>query len=463
MIAALREIYSSEKLLVAFVSIWAAVFLTTIKLLVGFHSGSLGIIAEAAHSGMDLGAAIITFWAVRASSRPPDHKHQFGHDKFENLAALFETLILIATCFWIAYEAVEKLLGVTTEIKHSIWTYGVMLISIGVDTGRTRALTRVAKKYKSQALEADALHFKTDIMSSMVVIIGLIAAQLGFLLADPVAALIVSAFVLVQSFRLGKNCIEALLDTAPEEIEDQVAKIFKETEENVSFDNLRIRGSKHKPFINLDMSIGRLLTFEESHKLVHKIQNQIKTVIPGSDVVIHANPVRDDEKEKIFDALRFRAHESNIHIHHIHITEVDEKYLVEFHMECAKNWTLDKAISVSENLKKLIYSELRNIKDIHIHLEETYDFDRAENISGQFKKEITEIRKETLDLPNIQDCYDIMIMRMSDESLSLSLHCVLSKELSIKQVHLSTNEVETALKQKYPQFRRVLIHAEPLN
>ena len=161
-----------EKKTVALSSIVAAVFLTGFKFVVGFITGSLGLLSEALHSCLDLMAAVITFFSVRISDKPADEKHNFGHGKVENLSALIQTMLLLVTCVWIVYEALHRLITKNVEIEVNIWAYVVIISSIIVDFSRSRVLNRVAKKYNSQALEADALHFSTDIWSSCVVLLG---------------------------------------------------------------------------------------------------------------------------------------------------------------------------------------------------------------------------------------------------------------------------------------------------
>lgn len=213
----------SEKKSVALTSVLAAVALTTFKIIVGLMTGSLGILAEAAHSGLDLVAALVTFLAVRVSGKPADEEHRYGHGKIENLSALFETLLLLLTCVWIIDEAVQRIFFQNVAVEVSIWSFIVMGVSIVIDYNRSRMLSRAAIKHKSQALEADALHFSTDIWSSSVVILGLAAVwvgdrfpQLTFLhKANSLAALGVAIIVVYVSFQLGKRTVQALLDTAP--------------------------------------------------------------------------------------------------------------------------------------------------------------------------------------------------------------------------------------------------------
>ena len=218
---------AKEKSRIAFISILAAVFLTSFKLLIGFATGSLGILSEALHSGLDLVAALITFFAVRAADKPADRDHNFGHGKIENYSALIETFLLVITCGWIIYEAIHRMITGKTHIEITVWSFVVIATSIVVDISRSRALYKVAKKHESQALEADALHFSTDIWSSAVVLVGLIGVSFKFNFADPVSALIVAVIVLTVSYRLGKRSFDALIDRAPRGLTEMITRIVK--------------------------------------------------------------------------------------------------------------------------------------------------------------------------------------------------------------------------------------------
>jgi cation diffusion facilitator family transporter len=280
-------------------SVGAAVFLTSLKMVVGLLSGSLGILAEAAHSGLDLVAAIVTWIAVRAASKPPDRDHTYGHGKFENLSAMAETLLLLGTCAWIIYESVHRLWSHEPRvIVASIWAFGVMVVSILVDFSRSRMLYRVAAKHRSQALEADALHFSTDIWSSAVVILGLVGVkiaqwypQLAVLQkADAVAALGVALIVILVSGRLGLRTVQALVDASPAGAADLI-KARVEALENV-FDchAVRVRRSGPHCFVDLHISVDGDLPLRVAHAVTEQVERAVEEVLPGADVVVHPEP-----------------------------------------------------------------------------------------------------------------------------------------------------------------------------
>ncbi|MEI7830316.1 MAG: cation diffusion facilitator family transporter [Prolixibacteraceae bacterium] len=279
-----------EKLNVALLSVFAAVFLTGFKLIVGLITGSLGILSEALHSGLDLVAAVITYFSVRISDKPADKQHNYGHGKVENFSALVETFLLLITCIWIVYEASSRLITGKTHIEVGIWSYIVVVSSIIIDISRSRALNRVAKKYNSQALEADALHFSTDIWSSAVVLLGLICANFGYFFADSVAALGVATIVLFVSYQLGKRSIDVLLDKAPKGTVDLVKKTLSEFLEVKKFHSLKIRSSGADTFVKVNVHLDPDLSLREVHEICDKIENEICSRIKRSEVNIHAEP-----------------------------------------------------------------------------------------------------------------------------------------------------------------------------
>ena len=279
-----------EKKKVAFISVIAAVFLTGFKLLIGLLTGSLGILSEALHSGLDLVAAVITYFSVKISDKPADDEHNYGHGKIENLSALIETFLLLITCVWIIYEAVDRIVNKNTHIEVTIWSYIVVISSIIIDINRSRMLSKAAKKHNSQALEADALHFSTDIWSSVVVLFGLIGAQFGLHLADSVAAIAVALIVLFVSYRLGKRAIDVLLDSAPKESKNIVNQVLVKYPEVKRFHQVKIRTSGADTFIKFNIHVDPLISLKETHELCDKIEQEIKDQIPRSEVFIHAEP-----------------------------------------------------------------------------------------------------------------------------------------------------------------------------
>ena len=281
----------NEKQRVAGISVFAAIFLTGFKLIIGLLTGSLGLLSEALHSGLDLVAAVITFFSVRISDNPPDRRHNFGHGKIENFSAFIETILLLITCIWIINEAVHRLITGKTEIEVSVWSYIVVIASIVIDIGRSRALSKVAKKYNSQALEADALHFSTDIWSSAVVLLGLICANFRLFFADSVAALVVALIVIVISYRLGKRSIEVLLDYAPSDMVKKIENVLNTLPEINSFNNLKIRTAGADTFVSVVVILNPGLHLTKAHEICDKVESEICKEVNRCNVFVHVEPL----------------------------------------------------------------------------------------------------------------------------------------------------------------------------
>jgi cation diffusion facilitator family transporter len=289
-----------EKKSAALSSVIAAIFLTSFKFIVGIMTGSLGIMAEAAHSALDLVAALVTFFAVRISGKPADVDHRYGHGKIENLSALFETILLLITAVWIIYEAVQRLFFQSVEVEVNFWAFLVMGVSIVIDFTRSRMLYKAAKAHNSQALEADALHFSTDIWSSSVVIVGLICVlisnsipSLAFLeKADAIAAIVVALIVVYVSVELGMRTVHGLLDTAPKGLAEQIITAVETVPGVTDCHNVRLRYSGPFLFVDAHILVDGDQTLTEAHALTEQIEQVICAIAPGADVTVHPEPVK---------------------------------------------------------------------------------------------------------------------------------------------------------------------------
>lgn len=294
-----------EKNNAALSSVIAAIGLTVFKIVVGILTNSLGILAEAAHSSLDLVAALVTLMAVRISAKPADREHNYGHGKIENLSALFETLLLLATCVWIIYESIQRLFFKTVQVEASLWAFLVMIVSIVIDYSRSRVLYHAARKYNSQALEADALHFSTDIWSSSVVILGLIGVRLAqafpnldFLhKADAVAALGVAGVVIYVSIELGSRTIQGLLDHAPRGLSEKIKLAVESIPGIADCHQIRIRSSGPSLFIDIHILADASSSLEEAHRLTEQAEEAIRRLAPGSDITVHAEPKSSGTEE----------------------------------------------------------------------------------------------------------------------------------------------------------------------
>ncbi len=452
----------NEKSTVAFVSVLAAIFLTAFKFIVGFSTGSLGILSEAAHSALDFVAAAITLFAVKLADKPPDKEHNFGHGKIENFSALIETLLLLLTCVWIIYEAVDRLFFKTVEIEVTYWSYIVVVVAIIIDIKRSKELSRVAKKYNSQALEADALHFKTDIWSSSVVLVGLVFAEFGFHQADSIAGLFVALIVIYISFKLGKRTIDALLDRVPEGLEDKVREKILGFSEIESIKALRIRQSGPRIFVNSTISFKRTLPFEKLHSLIDKIEQEIATVYNDIDIVIHPEPGKSQD-ESMLDQIKIISSEYGLSVHEYEMNKLADSTLsIDLHVESNPDLTLSEAHEIASKIEENILGLNEKISKVNIHIEELRELqEKPTDVTEESSVLIGELKKLVMEESLIADCYNFSVFR-NEEKLKVLMDCKVKGELKVSEVHSLITEIENKIKKQFVVIDKINIHPEPV-
>jgi cation diffusion facilitator family transporter len=345
-----RAAANREKRAVALSSLLAAVALTAMKLGVGLWTNSLGVLSEAAHSGLDLLAAGVTLWAVRVSGRPADEDHTYGHGKVENLSALVETILLLVTCVWIVFEASRRLFfAAEIHVDANLWAFGVVLASIVIDFSRSRALSRVARKYQSQALEADALHFATDIWSSAVVLVGLIGVRVAEALhwqwleaADAVAALGVAVIVVRVGLALGKKSVDDLLDRVPANLQEEVASAAAQVPGVRQIKQVRVRRSGPEVFTDVTLTVDQTAPFEGAHDIADQTESAVRAVLPAADVMVHVEPATD-EKPDATTTVRLLAARHGLGVHGIRLYEENSERSLELHLEVDASLRLEEA------------------------------------------------------------------------------------------------------------------------
>jgi cation diffusion facilitator family transporter len=451
-----------EKKNIALTSVFAAVLLTGMKLAVGLMTNSLGILSEAAHSGLDLLAALITFFAVSVSDKPPDEDHQYGHGKMENVSALFETILLLVTCGWIIWEAVERLIVRSAHVEANFWSYGVIVVAIVVDFSRSRALSRVAKKHHSQALEADALHFSSDIWSSLTVLAGLVCVSLGYSSIDSVAALAVAILVLFVSYRLGRRTIDALMDRVPEGLGRQVGASIRTVEGVEELRAMRVRGSGSRIFVDATVGIRRTMPFERAHRIMDGIEKAVHAVHPGADVTVHAEPMQGRD-ESIIDKVRMIVVEKGVGApHNLEVHQSDGKYFIDFDVEYSKEKTFVEAHALAEEIEAQIRREIPLVEKVTIHLEEFLpDEGELTHATAEEKDLCLAIETIVLSDTRIRECTDITVLKHAPH-LHVTLTCRLESTKTLAEVHQIISQVESHLYQNFPQVRRFTLHAEPV-
>jgi cation diffusion facilitator family transporter len=471
-----RRQENREKTGVALSSLLAASVLTVLKLIVGLATHSLGILAEAAHSALDLVAAGVTLWAVRVSGRPASREFPYGRGKFENLSALFETVLLLATCLWIVYEAVQRLyfkhgIGVDVKSPWAFLAFLIVMLSMAVDFSRSRALGHFARKYHSQALEADALHFSTDIWSSGVVLLGLAGAWvagrwhapglswLGH--ADTVAALGVAAIIVGVSLRLGKKSLDDLLDRVPVELQEQVEQVAAGVAGVLQVTKVRLRRSGPETFADVTLSVGHSTSFERAHEIADQAAAAVRAILPRADVVVHAEPVPLPDEE-LTTTVRVVAARHGLGAHGVRIFDDAGQRGIELHLEVSGQSSVEQAHQQATEFERDLRQSVPNLSRIVSHLEPVGDAAatvRAEPAAQtQVQRALAEFyRKHGFPL----DPHHIVAQRVGGE-LQVSFHCRLGADMAMTEAHDWTVRLEEFLRGRIRNLGRVVIHVEPL-
>jgi cation diffusion facilitator family transporter len=455
------QIRTREKKRVALSSVIAALAITALKLIVGLQTNSLGILSEAAHSGLDLMAAIMTLVAVSIADRPPDKEHPYGHGKVENISAFIETLLLVVTCTWIISEAVDRLSTGVPHVDATVWGFGVIILSIAVDVSRSRALSRMAKKHKSQALEADALHFSSDVWSSLVVIAGLVFVGIGMPLFDPIAAMIVALLVLFATYRLGRRAINALMDRVPDGLHEELVETIRGVEGVAEVRAVRLRSSGPKIFVDATVAIARTIPFQQAHDVMDRIERAIYARHENAEVMVHAEPF-ESKDERIADRIRMIILGKGLRApHNLEILQKDEKYHIDFDIEYTKGKEFVEAHDLSTEIERDIRHEVPNVEKVTIHMEE-YNPGEMKTAEGDVQE--ARLRKEI----GLALKAERKILRYSDLTLlklgkryNLTVNCQFEKKKTLDEIHQIISDVERKLHGKFKNLRRVTIHAEP--
>jgi cation diffusion facilitator family transporter len=452
----------SEKQKIALVSLAASAALSAAKLVAGLVTGSLGVLSEAVHSLLDVGATAITFFAVSYADQPADEEHQYGHGKAESIAALVETGLLFLTTAWIVWEAVHRLIAAEAHVTVVWWAVLIVVASVVIDYNRARVLRAAGKRHSSEALEADALHFSSDMWSSAVVLFGLAAVWLGYPQADAIAAIIVSAFVALAGLRLGRRTLSTLLDAAPEGVVRRVAELVTETEGILSIRRSRVRRAGAALFVDLDVNVRRTLPLEQVTAIRDRLADSIRKVFRQADVSITAHPVALDD-ETVFDKVMMAARRRSLAIHHLTVQHLSGRTSVSFDLEVDGGMRLKDAHEVASSLESALTRELGPEAEIDTHIEPIHLTGlEGEEASAEEHNVIEHwLRRFAAEIPNVNDVHNIRVRR-NPHGVFVTYHCRVNGEQSVETIHDAVDDLESRLRKKLPQVRRVVAHAEPL-
>jgi len=470
-----------EKKIAALASVGTAVLLVSLKVFLTVATGSLGILSEALHSGLDLIAAIVTYLSVRVSDQPADANHPYGHAKVESFAAFVETGLLLLTALYVIWEAFRRLLFHEVHIEPRLLAMGLLAMMALLDVVRSRALERVARKYQSEALEADALHFATDVWSTTVVIFGIGCAWVGRRYnlpwldkADPLAALGVAGLIIWVGSRLGKRTVDALLDAAPAGLQQRIAAAVDELEGVLRTERVRVRRAGHHHFVDVTIGVPRTASFEQVHATSDAVERRIAEIVPA-DVMVHMEP-RAHSGEHLFDAIRATAQRRGLAIHDLSAQQLDGRLFVELHLEVDEQLSLRdahrRASELEEEIRRLpavagqTKDRLDASAEVNIHIEPLgTHIPAADRMPGEMKELSQEVERHINGLRSeyreLVDCHEVHARQVENKIL-VSCHCSMDGNLPITRVHDVTAGLEDRVKEQFPQIFRVTIHPEPV-
>jgi cation diffusion facilitator family transporter len=449
-------------------SMAAAAAMTLLKVAAGLLSGSLGVLSDAAHSGLDLVGAALTYFSVHVSDKPADEDHTYGHGKIENLSAFSEAGLMALSCAWIIWEAVQRIFYHPVEVHHSLWPVLVLVASIGVDIWRSRQLRAVAVRTGSPALATDAFHFASDIWATSAVLAGLGVSWAGerfqiapLHYADPLAAVVVSLMILRMTVRVGHEAVAALVDEIPAETSRRLVREVERVDGVLAVERARVRRAGAGYFADVTLALPRRFTFEHTDELVKAATAAVQRALPGADVVIHTIP-RETKAESIFDRVRAVAARNNVSVHELSIQTHHGRLQVELHVELEEHLTLREAHGFVTVLEAEILRNVPEVDSVLTHIEsEPATIERSEEEDVEDRRLEQALRSAAAHFPEITDVHAITVAR-TGEHISVTCHCTLPDELPMNRVHEIITALEDRFKLECPAVYRVTIHPEPV-
>lgn len=446
---------------IALVSLAAAVGLVTVKLLAGLASGSLAILSEAAHSALDAAATGLAYFAVRIASRPADQEHPYGHGKAENVFALLETTALFGLSIFLGYEAITRLQEGAAEVEASWYGFGVILLSIAVDGSRARVLRRAGREYRSPALSTDSLHFTADLMTSGIVLLGLIFVRLGYPAADAVGGLGVAAFVAVASIRLGRTSVDVLMDRVPKGSMERIEAAAAEVKGVTEVRRVRIRFAGGQPQADVVVAISRTVPLEIAHEMTEEVERAVRRLEPGADVVVHVEPVADEQliAEQVM-SIAARTPEVR-QVHNVFVSMQPEGLHLTLHAKFPATMPLGEAHAIAERLESDIAREIAGVARVDSHLEPLESpAEPGADVTEGHSPLVAWATNLAEQQPEVRDCHEVVVIE-TGAGLSIVMHCAAEPGLSVEKVHEASTRIENEMHRARPDVERVTVHFEP--
>jgi cation diffusion facilitator family transporter len=441
----------------ALVSVVAAAALLALKLVAGLAAHSLGLVSEALHSGTDLVAALLTFFAVGVAVRPADVTHQYGHGKAEHLSALAEATILVAASLLIAWQAISHLVGATpTKVEATWYALLVILIVIVVDFIRAFLSWRAAGRYSSAALQASALHFATDLMGSAAVLFGLLLVRAGYERADSAAALFVAVIVLAAAARLMKRNVDVLMDRAPAEAEEAARAAIEGIEPAVGLRRLRMRQAGPRQFADVVITVPPGAAVGQGHEAADRVEAAVHDALPGSDVVVHVEPQQDEV------AIRERAHAAALavprvrEVHNVSVLDVGGRTEVSLHLKLPGDLRLEDAHEVASAVERAIVEQVPEVEAVQTHLEPLAEAGEGRTVPDADAEVVARIVRDVTGAPP----RDLRFLR-TNEGLLAYLTLAIDPQTALADAHARASEIEERIRRARPDIADVIVHTEP--
>lgn len=458
---ALPTAATSVKLAAAKASIAASALLAVAKLAAGLWSGSLALLSEAGHAFVDTGATVLTFFAVREAEKPADEEHHYGHGKYEALAALIETGFLFGLALFVVGEAWRRFQETNVEIDAAWPIYGVLIVSIVIDYVRSRELGRIAKAEGSDALAADAMHFASDLVSSTLVLLGLIAAHYGFERGDALAAFGVAAFIAVAGFRLGRRTIDTLLDAAPRELAPHVEKAIADVPGVIAIDSLRLRTIGPDVVGEATIGVSRGLRVEQAARIKSAVAEAIAEVTPRARVTLSIEPRALDD-ETVAERILLVGARRHIHAHHVIAQQIEGRLSIGVDIELDGDMPLARAHAVAADFESALRDEFgadaeveTHIEPLELHLLASRVADPA--MAGAIESALARVAANIRPPANVQD----VRVRQTAGGFIVNFRCRLSADVSVQNAHDALDEIERRTREEFPQILRIVGRAEP--
>jgi len=445
----------------ALVSVLAALVLIGLKLGAGFASGSLGLVSEAVHSGTDLVAALLTFFALGVAGRPADPGHPYGHGKAEHLAALAEAALLVLVSLYLSYRALAVLVGAQEPTVDPVWyAFVVVAIVIAIDLSRTTVSLRAARRFGSAALAANALHFGSDLAGSTAVLAGLLLARAGWKEGDALAALFVAILVLAAAARLMRTNVDVLMDRVPADAEEAARVAIARVEPSVQLRRLRMRQAGGRHFADVVIGVSPDAAVGQGHAAADAVEAAVQRALPDSDVVVHVEPTEDEA------ALRERVHAAALtvprvrEVHNLRLVAVDRGVEVALHLKLPGELSLEDAHDVASQVERSIGAAVPEVVSVQTHLEplrepgagrtpEEADVERDTEVVGRIVRERTGTAPRELRFLQTED------------GLVAFLTLALDPASALADAHAQASEVEEDIRRALPQLADVSVHTEP--